>query len=117
MKFKNLREYLKCYLKSDATLLTDVFNNFRKIIFDKFELDCCKYLSAPSLSKDCALKYSKCKIEHIEDITVHNFIRQSVAGGQSDAINPFLELNNIKNKKISYLDIFERERESANWRL
>ena len=59
MKFKNLKEYLQCYLKSDITLLADIFNNFRKMIFDEFELDCCKYISAPSLSKDCALKYSK----------------------------------------------------------
>ena len=62
MNFKNLREYLECYLTSDITLIADVFNNFRKMIFDELQLDCCKYISAPSLSKDCALKYSKCKI-------------------------------------------------------
>ena len=56
MKFKNLREYLECYLTSDITLLADVFNNFGKIIFEQFELDCCKYVSSPSLSKDAALK-------------------------------------------------------------
>ena len=62
MKFKNIRECLECYLKSDITLLADGFNNFRKIIFDNLELDCIKYISAPSLSKDAGLKYSKCKI-------------------------------------------------------
>ena len=65
MEFKNLREYLECYLKIDITLLADVFNNFRKIIFDNLGLDPIKYISAPSLTKDCALKYSKCKIENI----------------------------------------------------
>ena len=50
MKFKNLREYLECYLTSDIILLSDICNNFRKMIFDEFELDCCKYVSSPSLS-------------------------------------------------------------------
>ena len=65
MKFKNIREYLECYLISDITLLADIFDNFRKIIFDNLGLDPVKYISAPSLTKDCALKYSKCKIENI----------------------------------------------------
>ena len=56
MKFRNLREYLECYLTSDITLLADVFNDFRKIMFDEFQLDPVKYVSAPSLTKDCALK-------------------------------------------------------------
>ena len=86
IKFKNLREYLECYLTSDITLLADVFNNFRKIIFEQFELDCCKYVSSPSLSKDAALKYSKCKIENIKDVSIFNFVRKCVMGGLSDCI-------------------------------
>ena len=74
MKFKNIKEYLECYLKSDITLLADNFNNFRKIIFDQFELDPVKYVSAPSLTKDCALKYSKCRIENINPLTAENEI-------------------------------------------
>ena len=34
MGFKNLREYLECYLTSDITLSADVFNMFRNLIFD-----------------------------------------------------------------------------------
>ena len=70
MNFENLKEYLQCYLTSDITLLADVFLNFGNIIFDNYELDCCKYISAPSLSKDASLKYSKAKIENIMDIDV-----------------------------------------------
>ena len=62
MEFKNIREYFECYLKIDITLLADTFNNFRRIIFDNLGLDCVKYISAPSLTKDAGLKYSKAKI-------------------------------------------------------
>ena len=105
MKFKNLREYLKCYLISDITLLADIFNNFRKMIFNEFELDCVKYVSSPSLSKDCALKYSKCKIEHIKDVTIFNFVRKSIMGGLSNSINPYIKLDDIKSETIAYNDI------------
>ena len=105
MKLKNLREYLECYLKSDITLLADVFINFRKIIFDEFELDVCKYISSPSLSKDCALKYSGTKIEHIRDVTIFQFVKNSIQGGISNSINPFVKLDDIKNESIVYNDI------------
>ena len=105
MKFKNLKEYLECYLTSDITLLADIFNNFRKMIFDEFELDAVKYISAPSLSKDCALKYSKCKIEHIKDVTIFNFVRKSIMGGLSNSINPYIKLDDIKTETIAYNDL------------
>ena len=105
MEFKNLREYLECYLTSDITLLADNFNNFRKIIFDQFELDCCKYVSAPSLTKDAALKYNKCKIENIKDVSIFNFVRKCIMGGLSDSINQHVKLNDIQNETIAYNDI------------
>ena len=105
MEFKNLGEYLECYLTSDITLLADNFNNFRKMIFDQFESDPVKYVSAPSLTKDCALKYSKCKIENIKDVSIFNFVRKTVMGGLSDSINPFIKLDDIKNETIEYKDI------------
>ena len=104
MKFKDLKEHLQCYLTSDITLLSNCFLNFRSIIFDDYELDCCKYISAPSLSKDCSLKYSKAKIENIQDIDVFNFVKNSIKGGLSNSIKPFSKLEN-ENQTICYLDI------------
>ena len=104
MEFKNLDEYLTCYLKSDITLLADIFNNFRKTIFDEFELDVCKYISAPSLSKDIALKQSKVKIENIKDVTIFQFVKNSVMGGLSDSIKSNIQLDNNK-QTIAYMDI------------
>ena len=104
MEFKNLDEYLTAYLKSDICLLSDVFNNFRKTIFDEFQLDVCKYISAPSLSKDIALKQSKVKIENIKDVTIFQFVKASVMGGLSDSIKSNVQLDN-NNQTIAYLDI------------
>ena len=63
-----------------------------------------KYISSPSLSKDCGLKYSKCKIEHIKDADIFNFVKQSITGGLSNSINPYLKLEN-DNECIGYNDI------------
>ena len=95
---------MEYYLTSDITLLADVFNNFRNIIFDQFQLDCVKYTSSPSLSKDCGLKYSKCKIEHIKDDYIFNFVKQSIMGGLSNSINPYVKLDN-DNECIVYNEI------------
>ena len=104
MLFKNLREYLQCYLTSDITLLADVLNNLRNIIYDQFQLDCVNYISSPSLSKDCAFKYSKCKLEHIKDVDIFNFVKNSIMGGLSNSIMPYTKLD-YDNECIVYNDI------------
>ena len=104
LKFKNIKEYLDTYLKLDITLLTDIYENFRKGIWDKFGLDCSKYISSPSLSKDCMLKFTKIKIEHIKDIEMYDFINNSVIGGLCVCSNPYLN-NDNGNSTIAYQDV------------
>ena len=52
-------------LKLDICLQADIFNVFRKCIWDKFEIDCSKYITSFSLSLDLMLKYTGVKIELI----------------------------------------------------
>ena len=104
LKFKNIKEYLDTYLKLDITLLTDIFEKFRKGIWDKFGLDCSKYVSSPSLSKDCMLKFTKIKIEHIKDIEMYDFINNSVIGGLCVCSNPYLN-NDNSSSTIAYQDV------------
>ena len=54
----------------DVCLQTDIFNAFRNIIWDKFKIDCTKYITSCSLSLDLMLKYTKTKIELFKDITL-----------------------------------------------
>ena len=62
LKCKNVKDYLEIYMKLDICLQSDVFNVFRNTIWNKFEIDCSKYITSCSLSLDLMLKYTKSKI-------------------------------------------------------
>ena len=51
------------YIQSDALLLVDIFENFRNMCLDIYELDPAKYLLAPGLAWQVALKKSKVKLD------------------------------------------------------
>ena len=78
---KSFKEYLDIYLKLDICLQADIFNVFRNTIWDKFEIDCSKYITSCSLSLDLMLKYTGVKIELIRDISILDFVNSSILGG------------------------------------
>ena len=81
LKCKNIKEYLDIYLKLDICLQADIFNVFRNTIWNKFEIDCSKYITSCSLSLDLMLKYTSVKIELIRDISIFDFVNSSILGG------------------------------------
>ena len=68
-------------MKLHITLQADIFNTFRNTIWDKFEIDCSKYVTSCSLSLDLMLKYTKVKIELFKDITMFDYVDSSILGG------------------------------------
>ena len=78
---KNIKEYLGIYLKLDICLQADIFNVFRNTIWDKFEIDCNKYITSCSLSLDLMLKYTGVRIELIKDILIFDYVNDSIFGG------------------------------------
>ena len=68
-------------MKLDICLQADIFNTFRNTIWNKFEIDCSKYITACSLSLDLKLKYTKAKIELFKDITMFDYTDSSIMGG------------------------------------
>ena len=81
MDCKNIKEYLDIYLKLDIYLQADIFNVFRKCIWNKFELDCSKYITSCSLSLDLMLKYTGAKIELFKDTSIFDYVNSSILGG------------------------------------
>ena len=66
-EIKNLGEYHYLYFKSDTLLLADVFENFRKMYLKIYHLDPVKFLSAPGLAWQAALKKTEVKLELLTD--------------------------------------------------
>ena len=81
LKCKNVKDYLEIYMKLDICLQSDVFNVFRNTIWNKFEIDCSKYITSCSLSLDLMLKYTKSKIELFKDIKIFDYVDSSILGG------------------------------------
>ena len=60
---KTSGEYHDLDLKSDTLLLANAFKNFRKMFFKKyFQLDPEKFLSAPGLASQVALKTTEVEL-------------------------------------------------------
>ena len=98
----NIKEYLDIYLKLDICLQADIFNVFRKCIWDKFEIDFSKYITSCSLSLDLMLKYTAVKIELIRDISIFDYVNSSILGGICAASQ---NIADDKNGAISSCDV------------
>ena len=104
LKCKNIKDYLEIYMKLDIYLQSDVFNTFRNNIWDKFKIDCSKYITSCSLSLDLMLKYTKVKIELFKDITMFDYTDRSILGGLCIASQNIAD-NDNGNSTISSCDI------------
>lgn len=72
----NMREYTELYLKTDIILLADVFEQFRNVCLKIYKLDPAHYYTAPGLSWDAMLKYTRVRIEVLTDIDQLLFIEK-----------------------------------------
>ena len=56
------------YVQDDTLLLADALENFRNMCINIYELDPAKFLSAPGLAWQAALKKTKVKLDLLTDI-------------------------------------------------
>ena len=70
-EIKNFGEYHDLYVQSDALLLTDVFENFRNMCLKIHKFDPAKFLSAPGLARQAALKKTKVKLDLLTEYVIH----------------------------------------------
>ena len=101
-KCKNIKDYLKEYLKVDVLLLADVFESFREKSLEYYGLDPAKYLTAPSLSYDAMLKFTEVKLDLISDIDMYNFFEKGIRGGMTNVVQRFAQVEEDDSHIVYY---------------
>jgi hypothetical protein len=105
---KTLWDYSEIYIKTDIAILTDVFEDFRKMAKKNYGLDPPWYYTAPGLSLDAALKFTRVELYQITDPDMYLMIEKDIRGGICMAVTRYAKANNphLKdydpNKEKSY---------------
>ena len=92
-KLKNLGDYHNLYVQSNTLLLADVFENFRNICIEIYELDLAHFLSAPELAWEPCLKKTEVELELITDADMLLMVEKGITGGICRAIHRYAKGN------------------------
>ena len=111
---KNMGEYHDLYLKSEVLLLADLFEEFRSVCLENYQLDPAWYYTSPGLAWDAALKKRGVRLELLTDPDMLLMFEERIRGGVSmitkrygKANNPYMGEEFDKNspkKYLTYLD-------------
>ena len=112
-KINNLGDYHDLYVQNDTLLLEDVYENFRNMCLEKYELDPTYFVSALGLAWQACLKKTGVKLELITDYDMILMIEKGIRGGICQATHRYAKANNkymknydknIESSYIEYLD-------------
>ncbi|PFX15106.1 hypothetical protein AWC38_SpisGene20691 [Stylophora pistillata] len=94
LKMKNMGDYHDLYLKSDVHLLADVFEEFRNVCLENYNLNPAWCYTAPGLAGDAALKVTKVELELLSDLEMLLMFKKGIRGGISMIPNHHGKANN-----------------------
>ena len=113
LNIKNLGEYHDLYVRSDTTLLADVFESFRDKCLEIYERGPAHFLSAPGLAWQACLKKTQVKLELLTDNDMLLMFEEGIRGGMCQATHRYSKTNNKymrdhdKNKESSYIEYLD----------
>ena len=97
-KLKNLSNYHDLYVQSDTLLLADVFENFRNMCIEIFELDPAHFLSASGLAWLACLKKTEVRLELLTDVDMLLMVEEGIRDGTCHAIHSYAKANSKSTK-------------------
>ena len=112
-EIKDLGEYHDLYVQINTLLLACMFQSFRNICLEIYELDPDHLLPAPGLAWQAALKKTKVKLDLVADIGMLLMAEKGVRGGIFHSNYWYTRANNKhmkdydKNKESSYLKYWD----------
>ena len=113
LEIKNFGEYHDLYFQSNTLLLDVVFENFRKVCLKVYHLGLAKFLSAPGLPWQAALKRTGVKLELLANIDMLLMVEKGIRGGICHTIYQYAKAYNKymkdydENKESSYLKYWD----------
>ena len=108
-KLENLGSYHDLYVQSDTLLLADVFNNFRDMCINAYELDPAHFLLLPGLAWQACLKKTNIELELLTDYDMLLMVEEGIRGGICHSIHRYAKANNKymknynNNEESSYI--------------
>ena len=103
------------HVKSDTLLLADVFENFKNMCLDIYELDPVYFVSVPGLAWQTSLKKTEVKLELLTDYDILLMIEKGIRGGICQATHWYANANNKYMKNYNkYIESSYIEYSDAN---
>ena len=97
---ETIEDYMVLYLKIDVLLSVDVFEKFRAMCLEYYEIDPCYTYSTPGLTWLCGLKYTNVRLKFYKENTVNFYdtIQHGIRGGLNSVLGDYQV--KCKNKEI-----------------
>ena len=106
----NFGDLTRLYNKLDVTLLSDVFEDYRKVVLDFINLDPAKFISQPSLAMTALLKHTGKSFERYtdDDKDVYKKNRENIQGGLCFMSRAASDANN------EYMSNYDKEKDATS---
>ena len=110
---ESLGDYHDLYVQSDILLLADVFENFRDMCIEEYELDPAHFLSLPGLAWQACLKKTNVELELLTNYDMLLMVEEGIRGGMCHSIHRYAKANNKymknynNNEESSYIQYLD----------